>query len=196
MRTSTLSPPSATPASPRKNIGLLGVGIFVISESMFFLGLFLAFFYLRATARSWPPVGVHPPSILPALFNTCVVLCSMVCVWLGNRAMASGDRRGMLRGFVAASALGVVFMAVQIAEFADLALMAQGSSYGSSFTFLLLFHVLRVFVGVTLMVVVVVRGLMGQFSAQRRLMVQGTAFYWFFITSVWLVVFTVLYLVR
>ena len=183
-------------AQPRKSFGLLGVGFFVISESMFFMALFLAWFYLRATNRDWPPVGLHTPSIAPAIFNTVIVLISAVVVWIGNRAMARGNQRGMLRAFVVAAALGVVFMAVQIAEFADFALLAQGSAYGSTFTFLLFFHVLRVFIGVTLMGVVLVRGLLGQFSAQRRLMVQGTAFYWFFITGVWLVVFAVLYLVK
>ena len=186
----------ALTAPPQKSFGLLGVGLFVVSESMFFMALFLAWFFLRATNRDWPPAGVHPPSIAPALVNTVVVLCSTVAVWLGNRAMARGDGRGMLWGFASASALGVVFMAVQIAEFADLELLEQGSAYGSTVTFLLFFHVLRVFVGVAVLVVVLVRGLMGQFNAQRRLMVQGAAFYWFFITGVWLVVFTVLYLLK
>jgi heme/copper-type cytochrome/quinol oxidase subunit 3 len=79
-------------------------------------------------------------------------------------------------------------------EFADLSALAQGSAYGSTFTFLLIFHALRVFVGVTLMTVVLIRASMGQFNSYRRLMVQATAQYWYFITGVWLVVFTVLYL--
>jgi len=181
---------------PRKNFGLLGVGFFVVSESMFFMGLFLAWYYLRATNDAWPPPGVQIPSVVPAIFNTAISLASTVAVFIGNRAIARDDQRGLLIGFGIASALGVVFMAVQIAEFADLALLAQGSAYGSTFTFLLIFHVLRVFVGVALIVVVMVRALMGQFSSQRRLMVRGAALYWFFITSVWLVVFAVLYLLK
>ena len=193
---STVVRKPAQPARPRKNFGLMGVGFFIVTESMFFIGLFLAWFYLRATTQSWPPAGVHPPPIAPAIFNTLVVLMSAVAVWFGTRAIANSDGRGLVRGFALAAALGVIFMAVQIAEFADLALLARASAYGSTFTVLLFFHVLRVFIGVSLMVVVLVRALMNQFSAQRRLMVRATAMYWYFIVGVWLMVFAVLYLVK
>ncbi len=120
-------PPVAQPQ--RKDFGLLGVGFFVISESMFFMGLFLAWYYLRATNDAWPPPDVQIPSIVPAIFNTLISLASTVAVIFGNRAIARDDQRGLLTGFGIASALGVVFMAVQIAEFADLALLARGSAY-------------------------------------------------------------------
>lgn len=188
--------PARPAAQPRKNFGLLGVAFFIVSESMFFLGLFLAWYYLRATNVSWPPFGVQPPSVVPAIFNTLVALLSTGAVVVGTSAIARNDRRGLINGFGAAAILGLIFMAIQIAEFSELSLLAQGSAYGSTFTFLLLFHVARVFVGVALMVVVLVRALLGQFSQQRRLMVQGTAMYWFFITSIWLVVFAVLYLIK
>jgi cytochrome c oxidase subunit 3 len=173
----------------------LGVGFFIASESMFFLGLFLAWFFMRNTSDVWPPAGVTPPPMAPAIFNTVVALLSTVAVFLADRAIAHEDRKGLVKGIAIASALGVVFMAVQAAEFTDLAILAQGSAYGSTFTFLLLFHVLRVFVGVILMGVVLVRTLLGHFSGERRLLVQATAMYWYFITGVWLVVFAVLYLI-
>ncbi len=187
----------ATDGAPvrQKNVGLLGVGFFIVSESTFFLGLFLAWFFTRNTSDVWPPAGVVPPPIAPAVFNTVVALLSTVAVCFANRALAHNDRQGLVRGIASAGALGVLFMAVQAAEFTDLAMLAQGSAYGSTFTFLLLFHVIRVFVGVVLMGVVLVRALLGHFSSKRRLLVQATAMYWYFITGVWLVVFAVLYLI-
>ncbi|MCL6511851.1 MAG: cytochrome c oxidase subunit 3 [Anaerolineae bacterium] len=184
------------PAKPTrvKNIGLLGVAFFIVSESMFFVGLFLAWFYLRATSDAWPPAGVAPPPLLPAVINTGIALLSTVAVLFADRAIARDNRSGLIAGIATAGALGVIFMAVQSAEFTALSALAQGSAYGSTFTFLLLFHVLRVFVGVVLMGVVLVRALLGHFSSRRRLLVQGTAMYWCFITGVWLVVFAVLYL--
>jgi cytochrome c oxidase subunit 3 len=175
---------------------LLGIGFFIASESMFFLGLFLAYFYLRTTTLTWPPEGVTVPGVGLALVNTGVALLSTVAVIYAGRAIARDNRKGLIAGMAVAAALGVVFMAVQSTEFADLSVLAQGSAYGSTFTFLLLFHVLRVFAGVVLMGVVLVRALMGQFSRERRLMVQATEMYWIFITGVWLVVLYVLYFVR
>jgi cytochrome c oxidase subunit 3 len=193
--------PTATQASvleaqQRKKIGLLGVAFFIASESMFFLGLFLAYFYLRSTSQTWPPEGVTLPSIVPAVFNTLVALMATVAVIYAGRAIARNDRKHLIGGMVVAITFGVIFMAVQAAEFADLSLLAQGSAYGSTFTFLLVFHVLRVFAGVGLMAAVLVRALMGQFSSERRLMVQAAVMYWLFITSVWLVVFYVLYIYK
>jgi cytochrome c oxidase subunit 3 len=183
-------------AQQRKRSGLLGIAFFIVSESMFFLGLFLAYFYLRSTSQTWPPEGVTLPSIVPAVFNTLVALMSTVAVIYAGRAIARNDRKHLIGGMVVAIVFGVIFMAVQAAEFADLSLLAQGSAYGSTFTFLLVFHVLRVFAGVALMAAVLVRALMGQFNSERRLMVQATVMYWIFITSVWLVVFYVLYIYK
>jgi heme/copper-type cytochrome/quinol oxidase subunit 3 len=183
-------------AAQRKRNGLLGIGFFIASESMFFLGLFLAYFYLRATTQVWPPEGVTVPGVTLAVINTVVALLSTVAVIYASRAIARDHRKGLIAGMSVAAALGVVFMAIQSTEFAELSALAQGSAYGSTFTFLLLFHVLRVFAGVALMGVVLVRALMGQFSSEHRLMVQATEMYWIFITGVWLVVFYILYFLK
>ena len=183
-------------AEQQKKNGLLGVAFFIVSESMFFLGLFLAYFYLRNTTQVWPPEGVVIPGVGLAMVNTVVALLSTAAVIYAGRAIARNNRTGLIVGMTLAAALGVVFMAIQTTEFADLSVLAQGSAYGSTFTFLLIFHVLRVFAGVVLMGVVLVRALMRQFTPERRLMVQATVMYWIFITGVWLVVFYVLYFVK
>jgi heme/copper-type cytochrome/quinol oxidase subunit 3 len=193
MRTVSLNQQPA--AAQAQKSGLLGVMLFIVSESMFFLGLFLAWFYLRATsAGGWPPPGVTPPPALPAYINTAVALLSSVAMLFAERAVARDRQRDLLIGISIAGALGIAFMAIQSVEFTVLAALAQGSAYGSAFTVLLIFHVLRVFVGVALMGVVLVRALLGHVSRRRRLLVQATAAYWYFITGVWLVIFAVLYL--
>jgi len=191
---SRVGQPPPVGSAQTKKIGLLGVTFFIVSESMFFMGLFLAWFYLRATSDAWPPAGAAPPPVLPAVINTGIALLSTAAVLFADRAIAGDNRSGLIAGIAIAGALGVIFMAVQSAEFIALSELAQGSAYGSTFTFLLLFHALRVFAGVVLMGVVLVRATLGHFSSRRRLLVQGTAMYWCFITGVWLVVFAVLYL--
>jgi cytochrome c oxidase subunit 3 len=186
--------PLSAEEQQRKKIGLLGVTLFILSESAFFLGLFLAWFYTRAYSEAWPPLGVVRPPLAPAVFNTCIALLATGAMIVAGRAIARDDRRTFIGAIAVAAAFGVIFMAVQAVEFVDLSLLAQASAYGSTFTFLLVFHALRVFFGVALMAVVLIRASLGQFSSQRRLMVQATEMYWYFITAVWLVVFVVLYL--
>ena len=181
----------------QRDASLLGMIFFVVSESAFFLALFLAYFYMRNSADAWPPsgAGAGQSGLALALINTVVSLISLAVMLYANRAIAHDDRRGLQVGITIAAVLGVLFMAVQSVEFAQLGFTAQTSGYGSAFIALLVFHVARVFVGVALMLVVLVRTLIGQFSAQRRLLVQAATLYWGFIVGVWLVVFGVLYIV-
>lgn len=183
--------------TPQRNAGLLGMAFFVVAESTFFLGLFLAYFYMRNTAEAWPPpgAGAGRPTIALAIINTIVSLISLGVMAYANRAIAHNNRRGLQVGVSIAAMLGVVFMAIQSIEFAQLGFTAQTSGYGSAFIALLVFHVARVFIGVSLMLIVLLRALIGQFSAKRRLLVQAATLYWAFIVGVWLVVFYVLYVV-
>lgn len=192
-----MTPVSLSPqAAQRQRIGRIGVQFFIASETMFFAALFFAWYYLGVTSNSaWPPDGVQPPSMAPAVVNTVLTLLSAVTMRMAVLRLRRDDSRGLVFWMAASAALATLFMAVQTLEFRELAMIAQSSSYGSLFLFLLFFHAARVFVGVALMVIVLIRAILGQFSARRRLLVDATEMYWFFIVTVWLAVFTVLYLV-
>ncbi len=180
----------------RRNTGLIGAALFVVSESMFFLGLFLAWFSLRAMSQAWPPPDTPPLSVtLPAL-NTLILAISVALVAWAERGIAAGDARRLQTGIGVAAILGLVFMAVQAYEFANLGFAPHSNAYGSAFFFLMGFHVARVFGGVVFMTIILARAFMGQFSASRRAAVQACALYWYFIAGVWLAVFWVLYLIR
>jgi heme/copper-type cytochrome/quinol oxidase subunit 3 len=182
---------------PKKpNIGLIGAAVFIVSESAFFMGVFLAYFYLRADIRL---VSNRPTTSLALpLFNTLVLAVSVLAIAWAERGIAKGEQRRLVTGVAIAAALGLVFMAVQSIEFINLVQLGftpNSSAFGSTFFALLMFHVARVFVGVSFMVIVLIRALMGQFSARRRVAVQACALYWYFIACVWLAVFVVLYIV-
>lgn len=183
-------------APTRRSTGLIGVVLMVVSESIFFLGAFWAYFYTKATALAWPPPGVDQPQVNWAMANTAIVLLSAVAMYIAERAIARDNKRLLTQGIVVASVLGVIFMAIQSIEFAEIGRIAQGSNYGSMFIVLLVFHVSRVFIGVCLMATVLIRSLLGQFSQRRRLLVQATAIYWYFITVIWLIVAFVLFVLQ
>ena len=198
---STMNPSHSTMGGPvtvqprKPNIGLIGAAVFIVSESVFFLGVFLAYFYLRADTRL---ISDQPAqSLLLPVLNTLVLACSVVAMAWAERGIAQGQQRRLVSGITLAAALGLIFMAVQSIEFANLAHVGftpGSSAFGSTFFALLVFHVARVFAGVSFMVIVLVRALMGQFSVRRRVAVQACALYWYFIACVWMVVFVVLYI--
>jgi cytochrome c oxidase subunit III len=182
-------------AQQRARSGRIGVWVFIVSETMFFAALFFAWYYMRiAAGQVWPPLGAEKPPMLPAVINTAITVLSGAAMWYANRSIARDNRRGLIIGAAASAVLGVLFMAVQTIEFSDLAQLAQQDAYGSMFIIVLFFHVARVLIGVGMIGLVLVRALMGQFSAKRRLAVEGATWYWYFIVAVWLVVFVVLYL--
>ncbi len=179
----------------RANTGLLGAIALIVAESMFFLGVLSAWYYLQATSLgNWPPANLRPQQLTLPVINTLVILISAGAMAWGERGIAAGDKRRLTIGVAIAAGIGLLFMTLQTIEFAGLGLRAQGSSYGSMFFALLVFHIIRVFVGVGWMAVVLIRAAMGQFDQKRRTVVRACAMYWYFITAIWLVVFVVLYL--
>ena len=179
----------------RANTGLLGAVALIVAESMFFLGVLSAWYYLQATSLgNWPPANLRPQQLTLPMINTFVILISAGAMAWGERGIAAGDKRRLTIGVAVAAGIGLLFMTLQTIEFAGLGFRAQGSSSGSMFFALLVFHLIRVFVGVGWMAVVLIRAAMGQFDQKRRTVVRACAMYWYFITVIWLVVFVVLYL--
>ena len=175
--------------------GLLGVTAIVLAESMFFVAVFMAWFYLRANSPGFvPPVGKQPSLDLPLINTATATLSAISMAWAASR-IKNGDTRGLQLGLAVAIVLGLLFMGLQTVEFSLLGLIVSSSPYASMFIAILVFHVLRVFVGVLLMVLALARSVMGHFSAERHTGIRGTAIYWYFITAVWFVVLYVLFLV-
>ncbi|MBK8837084.1 MAG: cytochrome c oxidase subunit 3 [Anaerolineae bacterium] len=161
------------------------------------LGMTLLVFGVSLASIVFVPLGavnLRPREFTLPLINTVVILVSAVALWWGERGIAGGDKRRLIVGVSVAAGLGLLFMTLQTIEFSGLGFRAQGSSYGSMFVALLVFHILRVFVGVGWLAVVLIRAAMHQFDARRRTVVQACAMYWYFITVIWLIVFAVLYL--
>jgi len=65
--------------------------------------------------------------------------------------------------------------------------------FGSSFYILTGTHGFHVFLGLVFLLIVLVRALLGQFTAERHVAVDGFAIYWHFVDVVWILVFLIVY---
>jgi cytochrome c oxidase subunit III len=74
--------------SEHPDLRLFGFIVFLVSESMLFLGLFVAYFTFRAVATSWPPVGTPDLEILLPGINTVILLSSSFVI---HNADVDGD---------------------------------------------------------------------------------------------------------
>lgn len=193
MNTTKLSVQSADPRfNPRK--GVAGAFVFILSETMFFLGLFFMWNFYAVVQGAWPPLSIARPSPILPIINSGVMVVSVIAIAVSSRAIAHDNRRVFVPALAVACMLGLLFAAIQIVEFSRLSFGPGSNNFGSAFFFLLFFHVARVLAGVIFMMIVLVRALIGQFSSQHRAAVTACAMYWYFIAGVWYIVFYTLYL--
>jgi cytochrome c oxidase subunit 3 len=178
---------------------ILGMLLFITSEVMFFAGLFAAYFNVRANAPAWPPLDFAGKlHILPLVGPATVLLIisSFTCQ-IGVWAIRRDDRRGLTRAFAVTLVMGVTFLLLQAFDYSVLmheGLTMGATTFGTTYFTLTGFHGAHVFGGVLMLSVVVYRGMAGQFSARHHDMVEAVSLYWHFVDVVWILLFSILYL--
>jgi len=178
---------------------VLGMILFITSEVMFFGGLFAAYFNLRANAPQWPPEEfTHTLKILPFVGPATILLIisSFTCQW-AVWAIRRDDRTVFIRGMAVTVVLGIVFLLMQITDYAFLGsegLTLASGQFGTTYYTLTGFHGAHGFGGVVMLSVVLYRGMAGQFSGRHYDAVEGASLYWHFVDVVWILLFSLLYL--
>ncbi|HEY4634193.1 MAG TPA: cytochrome c oxidase subunit 3 [Candidatus Limnocylindrales bacterium] len=182
---------------------VLGMLLFITSEVMFFSGLFAAYFNVRANAAQWPPINPETGeqfhlAILPFVGPATVllILSSFTCQF-GVWAIRRGDRTLFLRNFAVTFVLGVTFLIMQGIDYALLAsegITLSAGTFGTTYFTLTGFHGAHVFGGVIMLAVVLYRGMAGQFSPRHHDAVEAASLYWHFVDVVWILLFSLLYL--
>lgn len=174
----------------------LGMWLFLASEVMFFGGLISAFLHYKINNPS--PTEASLLDITLVGGNTFVLLASSFMVVLGLDAIQRGRARRLSVFLGLTIALGLTFLAGQGYEFVKLyseGLTLRSSVYGSSFFTLTGFHGLHVFVGILWATATLVRSLRGKYSAMNNVGVEIFGLYWHFVDVVWIVLFTLIYLI-
>ena len=178
---------------------ILGMLLFITSEVMFFAGLFGAYFSARAQNTPWPPEEfadtLNPLSLI--LVATFVLVLSSVTCQLAVNAIRRDDRAGFLRNMSVTVILGVAFLLMQAFDYLilfDEGLTLSAGPFGTTYFTLTGFHGAHVFGGVLMLSVILYRGMAGQFSSRHHDAVEAASLYWHFVDVVWIVLFSVLYL--
>jgi cytochrome c oxidase subunit III len=178
-------------------IPMVGMLLFIASEVMFFGGLFATYFNARASVGpgNWhPPEGGHLDLPLAAVL-TAVLVASSFTMQFGVWAIRRGDN-GALRMWTAITlGLGVLFLAGQLYDYSQLGFGIADGVFGTTFYTLTGFHGAHVFGGVLMLGVILYRGMAGQFSARHHDAVEAVSLYWHFVDVVWILLFSILYLI-
>jgi heme/copper-type cytochrome/quinol oxidase subunit 3 len=187
------TPHTATGLDNRK----LGMWAFLGSECLFFGSLIAS--YLLYRGRS--VVGPYPDQVYDIPYTSVssfVLLMSSLTMVLALNAIQRGDDRKLRAWLLATALLGITFVGGQVFEFTVFVkegLTLSRNLFGSSFFVLTGFHGAHVTVGILMLLSLFGMSLAGRLPAERALRVELVGLYWHFVDVVWIVIFTVVYLI-
>lgn len=178
----------------------LGILLFIVSEGLFFLAIFWAFFHSALTptvelGAQWPPIGIEPinPLELP-LLNTIILLSSGATItWAHHSLIQGGEKTGALYGSVATVLLAIIFTAFQGIEYSVSSFTISDGVFGSCFFFGTGFHGLHVIIGTLFLGVALWRIYASHFTNNHHVGFEGGILYWHFVDVVWLFLYLSIY---
>ena len=177
----------------------LGVILFIVSEALFFMAIFWAFFHSALTptvelGAQWPPLGIEPinPFELP-LLNTIILLSSGATVTYSHHALIKGDRAGALYGSIFTVLLAVVFTFFQGVEYNVSSFTISDGAFGTCFYFGTGFHGFHVIIGTIFLGVGLWRIFLYHLSREHHVGFEGGILYWHFVDVVWLLLYISIY---
>ena len=190
-------PPAITPERTLTP-GQWGVLAFLVSEVALFGTLIVTYlFYLGRDVVGPTPAEALKLSLV--VWTTACLLASSVTVHLAERALGHGSEAGFKAWWLATIVLGAVFLTGTAFEWRELIeryhLTISRNLFGTTYYTLVGLHGLHVTGGVVVMLIVLGLALRRQVSAANPAGVGLVSWYWHFVDGVWVVVFTVVYLV-
>lgn len=170
---------------------------FLGSECLFF-GSFISTYLLY---RNRTAAGPKPAEIYDIPFTSVssfVLLMSSLTMVLALSAIQKGDHRGLRVWLLATAFLGMAFIGGQIYEFTTFyeeGMTLTTSPFSSAFFVLTGFHGAHVTVGIFMLLALVGMSLAGKIPTQDAHKVELIGLYWHFVDIIWVVIFTVVYLI-
>jgi cytochrome c oxidase subunit III len=186
-------PPPANRSS-RVEPQLLGMLLFIISEVMVFGAFFTAYFFIRVVSGDqWFPVDGFKLPVAVAFVNTCILVSSSFTLHWAEHSIKHDNRFGLKAGILSTFLLGATFLFVQINEYVHIGFAPSDFAQASVFYGLTGLHGAHVAVGLTLLLMVVVRSWRGHYSPAEHRGVEVPGIYWHFVDIMWIVVFLSVY---
>ncbi len=172
--------------------------VFLGSECLFFGSLIAAYLLYRNRSLTGP----YPSDLFDIPFTSVsafVLLMSSVSMVLALAAIQRDDRRGLQIWLFTTAILGTLFISGQAYEFTNFVhegLSLHQNLFGTTFFVLTGFHGAHVTVGILILLSLFVMSLRGRITQAKSLNIELAGLYWHFVDIVWIVIFTLVYLIQ
>nr|ATC73013.1 cytochrome c oxidase subunit III [Balclutha sp. EMHAU-2015-Zz052711] len=177
----------------------LGMILFIVSEVLFFVSFFWAYFHSSLSptieiGMQWPPLGVKPfnPMGIPML-NTMILLSSGISITWAHNSIIMNNISSTVQSMVITILLGVYFTILQGVEYYEASFTISDSVYGSTFFLATGFHGLHVIIGTIFIMVSAFRVFNLHMSNLHHVGFESSAWYWHFVDVVWLFLYISIY---
>ena len=171
---------------------LFGIAMFLIAESMIFLGLFSAFLIYHTMIPEFRNVELE--LLLPGI-NTIILVASSFVMHKGQTAIKNNDNSGLKLWFGITALMGAIFLVGQIYEYTHAEFGLTTNLFASCFYILTGFHGLHVTFGLLLILAVLWRSRTpNHYSSAKHFGVEAAELYWHFVDVVWILLFILVYL--
>jgi cytochrome c oxidase subunit 3 len=200
----------------QKEAGTLGMWAFLITEIMFFGGMFLAYILYRTYyPQDFAYASAHLNWKLGAV-NTAVLICSSLTMVLAVYYAQVGNRKLLVTFLLITMALGATFLVIKGFEYHEKYVThhipgmgfqwaeADGEPLPGQPNHVQMFyyiyfamtgvHALHMIIGLGIMSVIVWMALRGRFTPEYHSPVEIAGLYWHFVDIVWIFLFPLLYL--
>jgi cytochrome c oxidase subunit 3 len=176
--------------------GRVAMFCLIIAESAIFTIFVVAYVY--NIGRSL--YGPTPSQVLDIpLFNTVCLLSSSLTIWLAERAIEHGKVKVFGLWWALTWVLGAIFLVGTGVEWYKLiyhdGLTISTNLFGTTFYSLVGLHASHVILGLTGLLIVLVFTITGHVKEEHAERIQVLALYWHFVDAVWIIVFTVVYII-
>ncbi len=188
---------SLAPLPIRAHPIVLGIALFLASETMFFAAMFAAFFDLRANHRAWPPSSIHLDVLDPS-GGTLLLFAASVVMYFSTKALEKNRISAARRWTLCAIVAAVGFCLLTVKDYAaDIAkgITLQTNAFTSIYFTMTGFHLLHVIIGIGLLTAMLIAMPSKAIRAHDRAGAEAMTYYWHFVFVVWIGIYTSVFLI-
>ena len=195
----------------QKESSTLGMWLFLVTEIMFFGGLFLTYVVYRSKYPAAFSAASHTLDVLLGGINTAVLIGSSLTMALAIWAAQMNWRKGIVLFLLATIALGSVFLGIKAVaytdkfkhhhvpgpsfHFEDPRVPPEHAEIFFSLYFIMTgLHATHMIIGIGVLIVMIILSWKGKYGSEYFNPLEMTGLYWHFVDIVWIFLFPLLYL--